>query len=88
MRSIVKAYLIRRPIEDGFFIDPKETKMTIWKMVDGYKTYLLVALFVVMVAVEKGLGWDVPGFEVGDDWLAMVMGALGLGTLRAGIAKV
>lgn len=54
----------------------------------GYKTYGIVVLFLVLVAAEKLLGWDVPGFEVGDDWLTVVMAALGLGSLRLGIAKI
>lgn len=53
---------------------------------EGYKTYILVALFVGMVGIEKVLGWDIPGFQPGDDWLAWVMGALGFGTMRAGIS--
>ena len=54
----------------------------------GKKTYLVVALFVLCVVVERFLGVDVPGFTVGDNWLELVLGMLGLGTLRAGLAKV
>lgn len=57
-------------------------------MLAGKKTYLLVIAFAVVVFVEKGLGFDVPGVTVGDDWLLILMNALGIGTLRAGIAKV
>jgi hypothetical protein len=44
----------------------------------GYRTYIIAAVLVLVVVVEKGLGIDVPGVDVGSDWL-------GLGTLRAGI---
>ena len=50
----------------------------------GYKTYVIAALILLCVFAEKILGFDIPGFEVGDDWLAFVLGALGLGTARAG----
>lgn len=52
---------------------------------NGYKTYVIAALLVLCVAAEKLLGFDVPGFETGDDWLGVVLAALGLGSLRAGI---
>lgn len=53
----------------------------------GKKTYIVAAAFVVAVVAEKGLGIDVPGVTVGDDWLLILMNALGLGTLRAGLPK-
>ena len=52
----------------------------------GYRTYILAAVLVRVVLVEKGLGIDVPGVAVGPDWLTHLLAALGLGTLRAGIA--
>jgi hypothetical protein len=52
----------------------------------GYRTYIIAAVLVLVVVVEKGLGIDVPGVEVGPDWLTQLLAALGLGTLRAGIA--
>lgn len=52
----------------------------------GYRTYIIAAVLVFVVLVEKGLGIDVPGVEVGPDWLTHLLAALGLGTLRAGIA--
>lgn len=48
-------------------------------------TYIIAAVLVLVVAVEKGLGIDVPGVDVGSDWLTQILAALGLGTLRAGI---
>jgi hypothetical protein len=40
-----------------------------------------------VVALEKGLGLDVPGVALGEDWMLVVMNAIGLGTLRHGIGK-
>jgi hypothetical protein len=54
---------------------------------DGYKTYIVAGALLLIVAIEKVLGVEVPGVELGEDWLLVVMNALGLGTLRAGIAK-
>lgn len=54
-------------------------------MLTGYKTYIVAAALLAVVIVEKALGFDVPGVDLGEDWLLVVMNALGLGTLRAGI---
>jgi len=53
----------------------------------GYRTYIVVAVFLLCVAVEKLLGIDIPGFDLGQNWLETVLGALGLGTLRAALGK-
>ncbi|QDP61596.1 MAG: hypothetical protein Tp138OMZ00d2C19078261_57 [Prokaryotic dsDNA virus sp.] len=53
----------------------------------GYKTYIIVAIYLLCIGAEKLLGFDIPGFEPTDDWLVYVLNALGLGTLRAGITK-
>lgn len=53
----------------------------------GKKTYIIAALVVVLVGIEKFAGIDVPGFDPGQDWLAFILGALGLSSLRAGVAK-
>lgn len=53
----------------------------------GYKTYVIVGLFVACVLAEKFAGFDIPGFDAGSNWLETVMAALGLGALRAGVAK-
>lgn len=53
----------------------------------GKKTYGIVAIFLLCVAAEKLFGWDVPGFDVGNDWLQLTLAMLGFGTLRAGIAE-
>jgi hypothetical protein len=53
----------------------------------GYRTYIIAAVLVLVVVVEKGLGIDMPGVDVGSDWLTHLLAALGLGTLRAGITE-
>jgi hypothetical protein len=55
--------------------------------IDGYKTYLVMAALLAVVVLEKGLGLDVPGVALGDDWMLVVMNGIGLGTLRHGIQK-
>jgi hypothetical protein len=54
---------------------------------NGYKTYLVMAALLAVVVLEKGLGLDVPGVALGEDWMLVVMNAIGLGTLRHGIQK-
>lgn len=51
----------------------------------GFRTYIIVFVIIIGVVAEKLLGVDVPGFDPGQDWLGFILGALGLGTLRAGI---
>jgi hypothetical protein len=55
--------------------------------IDGCKTYLVMAALLAVVVLEKGLGLDVPGVALGEDWMLVVMNAIGLGTLRHGIGK-
>lgn len=57
------------------------------KALEGKKTYIVAGITVVLVLLEKFAGIDVPGFTVGDDWLSVIIAALGLGTLRAGVTK-
>lgn len=54
---------------------------------DGYKTYIVAGIFILGVIAEIFLGLDVPGFQPGENWVEYIMAALGLGTLRNGIAK-
>lgn len=56
-------------------------------MLNGWKTYTVAAVLAAAVVLEKGLGIDVPGLEVGEDWLVILLNALGLGALRHGIAR-
>ena len=53
----------------------------------GYRTYIIVAVFLLCTAVEKLLGVDIPGFDPGQNWLETVLAALGLGSLRAALGK-
>ncbi|MFO0350966.1 MAG: hypothetical protein ACK51S_13695 [Alphaproteobacteria bacterium] len=60
----------------------------ILKFGTGYRTYFIAGTLVLAIIVEKGLGIDVPGIDVGADWLTHILGAIGLGTLRAGVDAV
>lgn len=53
----------------------------------GYRTYIIAATLLALVIIEKGLGIDVPGFDLGNDWLSHIFAALGLGTLRAAVGR-
>lgn len=53
-------------------------------MLTGYKTYVVAAVVAVIAICEGLLGIDIPGAEMQGDWLTFLMGALGLGALRAG----
>ena len=59
----------------------------IWDSLNGKKTYLVVAIFLLCVAIEKLGGIDIPGFNVEGNWLEMTLAMLGIGGLRAGIAN-
>lgn len=56
-------------------------------MLQGKKTYIVAAMILLCVAVEKGLGIDVPGVEIADNWLMLVFESLGLASLRNGVAS-
>lgn len=58
-----------------------------WDALKGKKTYIVVAIFLLCVAVEKLGGIDIPGFAVEGNWLEMTLAMLGIGGLRAGIAS-
>lgn len=60
--------------------------MNVFGFLSGKKSYLLVVTILAVVGVEKGLGVDVPGIQVDENWMELVFAALGLGTLRSGIA--
>lgn len=55
---------------------------------NGKKTYLIVAIYIVLTGLEVGLGWDIPGFNPGPDWLGQIMGMLGLAALRKSVPTV
>ena len=52
----------------------------------GKKTYILVVAYLVCIVSEKVLGFDVPNFDPGPDWMDQVWTMLGIGTVRAGIS--
>ena len=56
--------------------------------VDGYKMYIVAFSVLLVVFVEKFMGWDVPGVEVGADWMNYVWVAMGAGAWRSAVAKV
>lgn len=56
-------------------------------VLSGYKTYIVAALLAIVGIVEGLLGMDIPGVTVSDDWMLVLLNALGLGALRAGVAK-
>lgn len=92
MNTYLLAYLTRRPIKDGFFIEPKETKMNwlAWLMVGGflkgYRTQVLgVSAFFSALAL----------FAVGDmsfvdlvKSIPMMFGGLALTALGAKVNTV
>jgi hypothetical protein len=53
----------------------------------GWKTLLAVALMVLVAVAEGVLGIDVPAVNVADNWGTVLIEALGLGGIRAAIAK-
>lgn len=61
--------------------------LAIREALQGKKTYAIVAVFVLIVVLEKFVGIDLPYVEIGDDWFNEVMVMLGLGTARAAIAR-
>jgi hypothetical protein len=54
---------------------------------DGYETYLVMAALLAVVALEKGLGLDVPGMALGEDWMLVMMNAIRLVALALGSGK-
>lgn len=59
----------------------------ILEALSGKKTYFISFLVVAIALTEGVLGWDVPGVQVGADWITWMLSGLGLGTLRAAVAK-
>lgn len=48
---------------------------------EGKKSYLVAAAAAVVALLQGGFGVEIP------EWLGYILGALGISTLRAGIAK-
>lgn len=52
-------------------------------MLSGYRTYIIAAMLAAIALVEGVMGIDIPGAQLSGDWVATVLAALGLSTLRA-----
>lgn len=55
-------------------------------MLSGYKTYI-VSGFLVLIGLLEMVGITIPGVELPDNWLVIVLNGFGLSALRAGIGK-
>ena len=60
---------------------------TIIELLKNKKMYGIAVVVIIIVIAEKMLGLDIPGVDVGDDWLGFVLAALGLGATKAAIVK-
>lgn len=56
-------------------------------MLTNYKTYIVVAALIGVALVEGVAGIDIPGVQLEQNWVEVLLGALGLGALRAAIGK-
>lgn len=56
-------------------------------IITGYKTYIAAALLALVGLAEGLAGLDIPGVTLDENWLMVLLGALGLGGLRAAIGK-
>ena len=55
---------------------------------DGKKTFVLAGLVIAIGLAEGVMGWDVPGVDVGSDWVNYVLAGLGMGTFRDALKKI
>lgn len=61
----------------------------LWAALSGWKTHLVTtvpALVLVGLVLAEKAGVDIPGFVIPTDWVALVLGGLGFGALRSGVA--
>lgn len=56
------------------------------EFLSGYKTYIGTGLL-ALVGVAEGIGIDVPGIALADNWLTIVLSSLTGAAMRAGVAK-
>jgi len=56
-------------------------------MLSGYATYIAAAMVAAIAICEGILGIDIPGADMQADWMNYVIGAMGLGSLRAAMSK-
>lgn len=59
-----------------------------FKFLDGYKMYIAGGVLAIVVAVEKFLGFDVPGIETPDNWFALLLTAFGWVGLKSALTKL
>ena len=85
---LVKARLARRPTgPKGPQKKDKPMLKNVWEgFLPGYKTYIVVVVMLAIVIAEQVFGVKIPGVSIGDDWMQVVLAALGFGGLRAGVA--
>lgn len=48
----------------------------------GYRTYF-AAVLLALLGLAQAIGVDVPGVQLDENWLVLLLNALGLGGLRA-----
>jgi hypothetical protein len=53
----------------------------------GKKSYIVAIVIVVLVVIEKVIGIDIPGFEMGEDWGKYIIGSATISTLHAAIQR-
>jgi hypothetical protein len=79
-------------IERGNFLpEPQKGNGSMSKIMeglDGKKTFVLAGLVIAIGLVEGVMGWDVPGVDVGSDWVNYVLAGLGMGTFRDALKKI
>lgn len=56
-------------------------------ILSGRKTIAIGVAVIAIGVMEGPFALDIPGVEVGDDWLGWIMAGLGTITLRQGISK-
>lgn len=56
-------------------------------MKGGWKTYAAAAALAVVAVLEGGMGIDIPGVTLDDNWLLVALNAFGLASLRHGVAR-
>lgn len=56
-------------------------------VLQGKKTYIIAGFGALVLIAVNVLGVPVPGMAPSADWLTQLLGLIGLGTLRAGVAN-
>jgi hypothetical protein len=59
-----------------------------FNVLDGYKTYIVAAIVVAIGLAEGLFGLDIPGIDVGANWMDYVLSGLGLGSVRSALGKI